>query len=196
DAQSADHAGALLGLNIVAFLPADCTADQLQAAIEAALHRGATGVADSMQQPFDPRIEELRRQTAQLMQELERLAAGAPAPGSRTVDAPRIRAHIKARRLRESFFDPGLFADPAWDILLDLAAARLEGRSVSVSSLCIAAAVPTTTALRWIKNMVDAGLLERHADREDARRAFIALAPATAVTLERCLDTCFNYPGL
>jgi hypothetical protein len=40
-----------------------------------------------------------------------------------------------------------LFADPGWDILLDLYAARQEGKQVSVSSLCIAAAVPPTTAL-------------------------------------------------
>jgi len=36
-------------------------------------------------------------------------------------------------------------ADPAWDMLLDLTAARAESRAVSVSSLCIAAGVPTTT---------------------------------------------------
>jgi hypothetical protein len=44
--------------------------------------------------------------------------------------------------MREQFFGPDLFADPAWDILLDLYAARLEQQRVAVSSLCIAAAVP------------------------------------------------------
>jgi DNA-binding MarR family transcriptional regulator len=89
-----------------------------------------------------------------------------------------IRQLINRRRLRERFFSPELFADPAWDILLDLAASRLERRSVSVSSLCIAAAVPPTTALRWIRMMTDQQLLERRADPLDARRMFVDLSDA------------------
>ncbi|MCC2977256.1 winged helix DNA-binding protein [Sphingomonas sp. PL-96] len=86
-----------------------------------------------------------------------------------------IRGVIRARRLREQFFDAELFADPAWDMLLDLTVARLEQASVSVSSLCIAAAVPPTTALRWITTMIEAGLFERQDDPHDRRRAYVAL---------------------
>jgi hypothetical protein len=118
------------------------------------------------------------------------------AEGARPVTAQRVRAHIRARRLREKFFAPGLFADPAWDILLDLAASRLERKSVSVSSLCIAASVPTTTALRTIKQMVDAALLVRRADPGDARRTFIDLAPQTARAMDGCLEAVLNQPGL
>ena len=69
-----------------------------------------------------------------------------------------IRAMIRARRMRDQFFSGELFADPAWDMLLDLLLARLEQRTVAVSSLCIAAAVPPTTALRWIKRLTDEGI--------------------------------------
>ena len=86
-----------------------------------------------------------------------------------------IRSVIRARRLRGQFFDAELFADPAWDMLLDLMAARLEKVSVSVSSLCIAAAVPPTTALRWITTMTEAGLFQREDDPNDRRRAYVAL---------------------
>ena len=65
-------------------------------------------------------------------------------------------------------------------MLLDLSAARLERRSVSVSSLCIAAAVPTTTALRWIRNLCDVGMFERTTDPDDLRRGIISLSDATA----------------
>ncbi len=106
----------------------------------------------------------------------------AEAPEDRAPATPpspqRIRHLISMRRLRDRFFSPDLFADPAWDILLDLSASRLEGRSVSVSSLCIAAAVPPTTALRWIRMMTDQGLLERRADSADARRMFVDIADA------------------
>ncbi|MET0270518.1 MAG: winged helix DNA-binding protein, partial [Sphingomonas sp.] len=59
-------------------------------------------------------------------------------------------------------------------------AARLERRQVAVSSLCIAAAVPPTTALRWIKLLTEQGLLIRIADPTDGRRVFIELADQAA----------------
>jgi len=91
-----------------------------------------------------------------------------------------VREIIRQRQLRTRFFDPELFADPAWDILLDLTAARAEGKQVSVSSLCIAAAVPPTTALRWISQMTETGLLDRVRDPADRRRAFIELSDSAA----------------
>ena len=93
-----------------------------------------------------------------------------------TPSAVKVRELIKLRRLRDQHFPPDLFADPAWDILLDLYAANLEGKSVSVSSLCIAAAVPPTTALRWITTMTEHGALVRKQDPNDARRVFIGLS--------------------
>lgn len=87
-----------------------------------------------------------------------------------------VRRILRNRRRRDEYFDHGLFADPAWDMLLDLCAAKLEGVKVSVSSLCIAACVPPTTALRWIGQMVDAGLLVRVEDESDKRRVFIGLS--------------------
>jgi DNA-binding MarR family transcriptional regulator len=77
--------------------------------------------------------------------------------------------------MRARFFDGDLFADPAWDMLLDLTAAHAEHAKVSVTSLCIASGVPPTTALRWIGQMTEAGLLQRMEDETDRRRAFIAL---------------------
>jgi hypothetical protein len=93
-----------------------------------------------------------------------------------TVDANMVRNLIRIRRLREQFFPRDLFADPAWDMLLDLMAARLEQSRVAVSSLCIAAAVPATTALRWIRTLTEHGLFVRRADPEDGRRIFIELS--------------------
>jgi hypothetical protein len=90
--------------------------------------------------------------------------------------AAAIRDLIKLRRMREQHFPPALFADPGWDILLDLFAAKQEGKAVSVSSLCIAAAVPPTTALRWITTMTEHGALIRRQDPHDARRVFIELS--------------------
>jgi DNA-binding transcriptional ArsR family regulator len=102
--------------------------------------------------------------------------SGAKSKDEAAVSAGLVRSMIRARRMRDDFFKGGLFADPAWDILLDLLAARLEKRSVAVSSLCIAAAVPPTTALRWIQTLTDRGLLVRIADPRDGRRVYIELS--------------------
>lgn len=98
-----------------------------------------------------------------------------------------IRSIIRARRLRDHFFKGELFADPAWDMLLDLMAARVERQRVAVSSLCIAAAVPPTTALRWIRTLCDQGLFVRVADPEDGRRVFIELSDQSAAAMEAYL---------
>jgi DNA-binding MarR family transcriptional regulator len=102
--------------------------------------------------------------------------------------AKAVRRMLRQRRMREQYFPADLFADPAWDMLLDLYAARLERQPVSVSSLCIAAAVPATTALRWIKTMTDAGLFLREDDPHDGRRIFIALAEGACDALGRYFE--------
>lgn len=121
-------------------------------------------------------------------------AAAADAdPGDRLVRAARpplpdprlVRRIIRQRQLRARFFDGDLFADPAWDMLLDLTAARAEHTRVSVTSLCIASGVPPTTALRWIGQMTESGLLERVEDEADRRRAFIALTDRAADAMAR-----------
>jgi len=96
-----------------------------------------------------------------------------------------VRAVIRARRLRGRYFSEELFADPAWDMLLDLLQAEISRLRVPVSSLCIAAAVPATTALRWLKTMVQEGLFLRRADPHDGRRVFVELAPQTSHALRR-----------
>jgi len=103
-----------------------------------------------------------------------------PAPDPRLV-----RQIIRHRQMRGKIFDPELFADPAWDMLLDLTAARAEHLRVSVTSLCIASGVPPTTALRWIGVLSEAGLVKRVEDQSDRRRAFIALTDKAADQMAR-----------
>ncbi len=134
----------------------------------------------------------LSDEVSRIADQLARLASRQDVPmlptltdSSATETARSLREIIRKRQARKQFFPAELFADPAWDIMLDLAAARLEGKQVSVSSLCIAADVPTTTALRWIKGMTDAGMLARRSDPEDGRRSFIDLSDEAAEAMER-----------
>lgn len=109
-------------------------------------------------------------------------------PRAALPDPRLVQLIIRQRRLRDRFFDAELFADPAWDILLDLTVARAEHQRVTITSLCIAAAVPATTALRWIAQMTEAGILVRQPDEDDKRRAFIALSDKTADAMARYFE--------
>ena len=140
-------------------------------------------------------INALSAEAGRIAEQLARLVADQrSAPDPVSIDARLVRRMIKLRRDRDRYFPAEIFADPAWDMLLDLTAARLEGKRVPVSSLCIAAAVPTTTALRWIRSLIEAGLLDRYTDPSDARRSHIELAePAAGAMLAylRAFSTAF-----
>jgi predicted transcriptional regulator len=141
------------------------------------------------------RLRQLSEEVSRIASTLARLSAG---PGSppRVLEpavagdvpplaAEMVRNVIRARRLRARYFPEELFADPAWDMLLDLLQAEIAQLRVPVSSLCIAAAVPATTALRWLKTLVSQGVFVRRADPRDGRRVFVELAPQTSEALRR-----------
>lgn len=171
------------------------------------------GVADVSADADNARLRRLAEEVNRIARTLARLSNDQPSqvrPAMQVEDiqlgfaaeeaalptADEVLAILRCRRLRGRFFDPGLFADPAWDMLLDLMAARLEDEEVAVTSLCIAAAVPSTTALRWIRNMTDIGLFRRRADPSDGRRVYISLTDAAARAMSRFLAAAQGQKGL
>ena len=142
------------------------------------------------------RLRQLSDEVSRIAATLARLSSGPAASSPQIIEpvasddvpgpsAETVRAVIRARRLRNRYFPEHLFADPAWDMLLDLLQAEIAQLRVPVSSLCIAAAVPATTALRWLKTMVQEGIFVRRADPPDGRRVFVELAPQTSRALRR-----------
>ncbi len=117
-----------------------------------------------------------------------KLGQRAPEHGG-IISAALVRAILADRKRRHIYFSEGIFADPAFDMMLDLLAARMEGKRVSVSSLCLAAGVPASTALRWITRLTEQGLVERSLDPEDGRRVFLRLSDDAARRLTAYLDT-------
>jgi DNA-binding MarR family transcriptional regulator len=158
-------------------------------------HEGAR-VQDVASEGGAARLRQLSDEVSRIAATLARLSVGPGAPAANrnepvgegevpAVSLDTIRQVIRARRLRARYFDEELFADPAWDMLLDLLQAEIAQHRVPVSSLCIAAAVPPTTALRWIKTMTDAGLFKRRADPHDGRRVFIELSREASEAMRR-----------
>ncbi|WP_265563683.1 MarR family winged helix-turn-helix transcriptional regulator [Sphingomicrobium arenosum] len=184
-----DPVSAIIGPHIELIVQPDMATRASALALLTAREAGGGGVADA--RGSDP--EALRR----LSEEVQRIAstlskmsgggladdrpavargAGEPGVEHGELSVETVRSVIRARRLREDYFDGELFHDPAWDMMLDLLAAEIQQIRVPVSSLCMAAAVPATTALRWIKTMTDKQLFVRRADPHDGRRVFVELS--------------------
>lgn len=167
-------------------LPADRTGPPDFAGLDLAALQALSGLGTSLGAGSTDPASAIARQVADMAQGLAALAdklVGQPAPSSQDVlEADCIaflEAQFRIRRLRGRHL-PGLsLGEPAWDILLDLAIAQYWRRETSVTSLCIAADVPSTTALRWINSMTKAGLIVRRPCQRDGRRSFLAIAPAS-----------------
>lgn len=124
-----------------------------------------------------------------------RADAGAPAgmmtdgrPVSNGELAVVARRLIQRRRLRDSILGPTLLAEPGWDILLELMLAELKGTQLSKSVIGFEAAIPTTTALRWIQRLEEEGLVEHSRDPRDRRRSFVRLTSQGSVQMQRFLS--------
>jgi len=161
---------------------------------DARLGSGGHRLSDVASDQNAARLRQLSEEVNRIASTLARLSASPPvAPPLKIaakeeipdISAETVRSVIRARRLRTRYFPDHLFADAAWDMLLDLLQAEIAQLRVPVSSLCIAAAVPATTALRWLRTMVQEGLFVRRADPHDGRRVFVELAPATSEALRR-----------
>jgi hypothetical protein len=142
------------------------------------------------------RLDEIRRLALQLavkagvgVPEFHTQARRSPGPYGY---APLAQQAYFARRTRDRFFDSELFGEPAWDMLLDLFVQMNSGRTVSITSACIASCVPPTTALRWITMLVERGLVTRTTDPSDARRAFIELSQPTLLKFNKYFETIDN----
>jgi len=98
---------------------------------------------------------------------------------SRGCDFQQIASQIySARRATDTLFGhAGFSASPAWDIVTDLYRLEAEGKRASVSSACIGAACPPTTALRWLQLLEDMELVSRSEDPKDKRRIYVSLTP-------------------
>jgi DNA-binding MarR family transcriptional regulator len=103
------------------------------------------------------------------------------------VTARTVRSIIAARWLRREYlgFDVG---DSEWSLMLELYAARLEGRQVHQTGLSVAAGVPQTTALRATRRLTETGIFSAKPDPRDGRQLLIALTQPAAERIRSYLE--------
>lgn len=145
-------------------------------------------------------ISRLRAEPARNVIALDRsdgAASSADAPGSLGIvelyeDSP-VRLARKAAELlayrakRKALFPPKIFGEPAWDILLDLYCHDVAGKNISVSAACVAGGSAHATGLRWLRYLVDAGLVRREPDTKDLRFEWVRLEPEARSQIEAFL---------
>lgn len=96
-------------------------------------------------------------------------------------------ALLKLRLLVSDRLFDGEFVDGGWNILLDLFVRERRGCATSVSSACVASLVPTTTALRCLRDLECRGLVRRVQDCSDRRRVFVELSEETTSCIRNVL---------
>ncbi|TIX50230.1 hypothetical protein [Alteraurantiacibacter aquimixticola] len=114
------------------------------------------------------------------VQQIERRISHLPQSNKQSqptdIDLASIASAIyRARRRRSRFLPEALFAEPAWDMLLELFVTQAFGRQVSVSSICLAADVPQTTGLRYLEILEKVRFVERRYMPGDRRVKMVSL---------------------
>lgn len=105
--------------------------------------------------------------------DIEELRALARAPNPEFA-ATQIRALIATRRLWHHGFELG-DSDPAWALLMELLASRLEGEVTTVDVLRLATGLKQPTAARWIGRLQARGLIARGPHGHDERHLLVTL---------------------
>jgi DNA-binding MarR family transcriptional regulator len=100
------------------------------------------------------------------------------------VDVGTVKNLIMAREARKQYFNPDLFVDTPWDILVSLYLGELEQRRVTASQLYLAVGGAPTTSIRWTDRLIQEGLVSRIKDPDDGRRIFLELTSAARSAMQ------------
>jgi DNA-binding MarR family transcriptional regulator len=102
--------------------------------------------------------------------------------------AMKAREIYQHRRRRNQFIPAQFLGEPSWDMMLELFMQFAGGAKVSTTSLCIASDVPSSTALRHIAQLEEAGLVKRSTSEFDKRVTFIELTDQGVLAVGRYLE--------
>jgi hypothetical protein len=99
------------------------------------------------------------------------------------------RQILAGRKQRERFFDPVLFSNPAWDLLLHLYVATAEGGGMSVPDYCANSSTPTGVVLRWLDYFRQEDMVGDTTDPERTDQTSIRLSDTTLMEVSAYLTS-------
>jgi hypothetical protein len=130
------------------------------------------------------RIDPIALVARRLIDDAER---GAATPDA---DLAGFARHILAgRRTRDRYFDPMVFSNPAWDMLLAMYIASAEGRVQSVLDCCAAAPVAQRVALRWLAYLKQEDMVIETRDPVWSRHTHLRLSDEMRQTISAYLGS-------
>jgi hypothetical protein len=95
-------------------------------------------------------------------QAMARIEALSLSPGDAGISLRAVAERLYSdRRKRDEHFPPGLFGEPAWDLLLALFVAREDGRELSLAEACEAAGADAETGPEVIRKLESNDLVAR-----------------------------------
>lgn len=89
-------------------------------------------------------------------------------------------SQLELQRMRERSFGSELFAAPAWDIMLELMLARIDGCDIRVSEVKSLGDTHDTETRRSLEALIDAKLVETHANAANIGDPFLSLSDEAA----------------
>lgn len=147
---------------------------------------------DDPQEPHTIALWNLHRNLARLADELALVAKDAgtasdnasPSPASNIAEALSPRAYFEAllrlRRTREQYFGNKLFGEPAWDIMIELMLARIDGQEKKTSELGAFLASSDSERRTFVDALIESRLVERFHNGEDESDDYVALSSEAA----------------
>ena len=94
---------------------------------------------------------------------------------------------LRIRRIRSDLFGAGLFSDPAWDILLQLYAAKSRGGRLGLAD--IESDVPRSTLARWASVLEERGFITCRIDPAEPAMLRLALSASGELRMSGLLAT-------
>jgi hypothetical protein len=92
------------------------------------------------------------------------------------------------RSARSDFIDSVLLSEPGYDMLLAMFIAHTERRAVGPDDLALAAGVPSSTALRWMRTLEQIGLMIQITHLPNHHDHFVELRPEGLLQISRHLE--------
>jgi DNA-binding MarR family transcriptional regulator len=92
---------------------------------------------------------------------------------------------LRWRRIQRSLFPEAVFRESCWDILLLCLSGQLAGRQMCVKQIRNELDESSTSLLRRLQELEDAGMLRRERDDVDGRRTIVRLTDEAATAMSR-----------
>jgi DNA-binding MarR family transcriptional regulator len=96
---------------------------------------------------------------------------------------------LRQRQQRSDYVSSTLFAEPGWDMLLELYVIENSGSSTAASALLPHSAITKSTKARWLDHLEQLRLVRRRAHPLEPDTEFVELTNEGARELERYLSS-------